>query len=70
MHINIHYAIAIAAFFSNGSTMAQTYYTGIPEGRDTLYDQVDKKAILKEANYRDVGSRFSIKEYAPIPGDQ
>ncbi|MCX6191169.1 MAG: DUF4384 domain-containing protein [Flavobacteriia bacterium] len=70
MHIKIHYAIAIAAFFSNGSTMAQTYYTGIPEGRDTLYDQVDKKAILKESNYRDVGSRFSIKEYAPIPGDQ
>jgi len=70
MHINIHCAIVLAAFFSNGAAMAQTYYTGIPEGRDTLYDQVDKKATLKEANYRDVGSRFSLKEYAPIPGSQ
>ena len=51
-------------------TLGQNYFMGIPEGRDSLYDQTDKKAILNEANYRDVGSSASLKQYAPLPGDQ
>lgn len=49
---------------------AQKYYTGIPEGRDSLYDLTAKKATLNESNYRDVGTKYSLKEYAPIPGHQ
>jgi hypothetical protein len=46
------------------------YYMGIPEGKDTLYDLIDKKAILAEENYRNVGNSASLKKFAPYPGSQ
>lgn len=46
------------------------YYMGIPEGKDTLYDNIDKKATLAEENYRDIGSSTSLKQFAPYPGNQ
>lgn len=70
MSVKLNCLIAILAFLFSGTAKSQKYYTGIPQGRDTLYDRVDKKATLNEANYRDVGSSFSIKDYAPIPGNQ
>ncbi len=62
--------ILLVALFSIGPIMAQNYYMGIPDERDSLYDLTDKKAILNESNYRDVGIKFSLKDYAPIPGNQ
>jgi hypothetical protein len=62
--------VAITTFFSIHFYFGQNYYTGIPEGRDTLYDAIDKKVVLSSANYRDVGSRSSLKPFAPYPGDQ
>jgi len=43
---------------------------GIPEGKDEGYDKLMVKARLTTDNYRAVGSKGSLKDYAPTPRSQ
>lgn len=49
---------------------SQKYFMGLPEGPDTLYEKLDVKATMTTAIYRNVGSSFSLKQYAPTPKSQ
>lgn len=64
------YTLVIFTYFSIQIVNGQKYFTGIPEGRDTLYDVTNKKVTLTTANYRDIGGKASLKQYAPYPGNQ
>ena len=64
------FILLVFSMLSIQITLGQKYFMGIPEGRDSLYDLTDKKAMLNAANYRDVGSSASLKQYAPFAGDQ
>ena len=49
---------------------AQKYPRGLPDEPDTLYTEIAQKAILTTALYRDIGTKHSLKQYAPYPGWQ
>ena len=49
---------------------SQKYFMGLPEGPDTLYEKLDVKVTMTSATYRNVGSSFSLKQYAPTPKSQ
>ncbi len=50
---------------------AQTLFPmGLPEEPDELYETFDVKATLSEENYRSVGTRASLKQWAPTPKSQ
>lgn len=53
-------------------TNAQTYKypRGIPPGVDSLYDTFSQKSPLTRSFYEGAPTSFSLKNYAPYPGNQ
>lgn len=60
----------VSLFFISSSCLAQEYYTGIPETKDTSLEKMKQKTTLITANYKSLGSSASLRKYCPTPGDQ